>query len=254
MKMEHTFTDEQITDACEISQENLRKLIQWGAVRPLQSGGGRGKVRLWNFSQATRISVTAQFFNAGFSLKMAHTLAYALPLDDMLLAYDLDLWNDKSISEEDSFHKDLLDSEGTYFGYSERRIGHVIITKQKYVYCDALGDSPTIFGIIDKRRNIYITAKSHSTFYFGGIADLYEHVPRKVGMADISPETLAIEIVSHDEFNAKNGPASDVHTQLLCHNDYPSSFQIIALYMGLSSTIRKLLDLPVDKHPGFNEE
>src|SRR5216684_6744624 len=85
---EAVFTDEQVTNACNLHIDNLRRLITWGAVCPVQSGGGRGRVRQWTARQALRISVTAQFVEAGFSLQMSHTITYCLPLDDLLYAYD----------------------------------------------------------------------------------------------------------------------------------------------------------------------
>jgi hypothetical protein len=79
-----TFTDEQLTTACELHVDNLRQLITWKAVIPYQRGGGRGRVRLWTLDHVYRISMTASIFNAGFSLKMAHTLAYLIPMDGFL--------------------------------------------------------------------------------------------------------------------------------------------------------------------------
>jgi hypothetical protein len=37
-----------------------------------------------------QIAATAEFVDARFSLKMAHTLTYCLPLDNLLLLYDLE--------------------------------------------------------------------------------------------------------------------------------------------------------------------
>ena len=69
------FTDEQVTEACNLHVDNLRKLITWGAVIPAQAGGGRGRVRLWTMGHVRRISITASIQNAGFSLRLAHTIA-----------------------------------------------------------------------------------------------------------------------------------------------------------------------------------
>jgi hypothetical protein len=82
------YTDQQVIAATGLPLDSLRRLITWGAVRPAQAGGGRGRVRLWTTRQALRISVTAQFADAGYSLQMAHTLTYCVPLDGVLSLYD----------------------------------------------------------------------------------------------------------------------------------------------------------------------
>ncbi len=82
------FTDRQVIAATGMAVDSLRRLITWGAVRPSQSGGGRGRVRLWSTHQALRICVTSELAAEGYSLQMAHTLAYCLPLTNLMLYFD----------------------------------------------------------------------------------------------------------------------------------------------------------------------
>src|SRR5262249_55086916 len=82
------YTDAQVLDATGLPIDSLRRLITWGAVRPAQAGGGRGRVRLGTTRQALRITATAQFTAAGFSLQMAHTLTYCVPLDGLMGIFD----------------------------------------------------------------------------------------------------------------------------------------------------------------------
>ncbi|WP_146208777.1 hypothetical protein [Azospirillum sp. TSO22-1] len=253
MTQKRTFTDEQVMDACEISQENLRKLIQWGAVRPVQSGGGRGKVRLWDFNQANRISVTAQLFNAGLSLRMAHTLAYALPLDDMLMFYDVDLWEELGKRDDPDF-AELMHPDAGAFEYYWRRIGHVVIAKGGFVYTDALAQSPTVFGYIDRSTNTYVTYKDPSQFYWGMYASNVDGAPRRVGVSDIDPKTLALKVVSKEEWKKIEADNGKPRYMLSVPSDFPSYFQIIALYMGLSVTFRKLLGLPVERSENYQDD
>ena len=41
-----TFTGDAVTAACGLHRDNLRRLITWRAVIPVQAGAGRGRVRL----------------------------------------------------------------------------------------------------------------------------------------------------------------------------------------------------------------
>ena len=71
---QQTFTDEQVTEVCKLYLDNLRELITWKAVLPVQRGGGRGRVRLWSLEHVQRIAAIAAIFNSGFSLRIAHTI------------------------------------------------------------------------------------------------------------------------------------------------------------------------------------
>jgi len=82
------YTDSQVLAATGLPIDSLRRLITWGAVRPAQAGGGRGRVRLWTTGQALRISVTSQLAAGGFSLQMAHTLAYCVPISNLTLLFE----------------------------------------------------------------------------------------------------------------------------------------------------------------------
>jgi len=169
-----TFSDEQVTAACGLHKDNLRRLITWGAVKPTQSGGGRGRIRLWTIDQAMRIAVTAEFHRSGFSLQMAHTLTYGLPLDDMLASYDrtfidrhVDLGDPREV-----FMRALVMPELDEYWPGDEVIGsQTFIVDRALVYSDALGDAPTLFGAIDAERNQYHPIWWFTGRYFGPTAE-----------------------------------------------------------------------------------
>jgi hypothetical protein len=167
---EKTFTDEQVTAACNLHIDNLRRLITWGAVRPVQGGGGRGRVRLWDFRQAMRIAVTAEFFEAGFSLQMAHTLTYCLPFDDLLHIYDPKFLveNVDQQSPKDAYLRAMMNEEATnYWPPGDAVGGEIWIINRRFVYADLLGDTGHPFGIIDPERNRFYPMVNPTKFYWG---------------------------------------------------------------------------------------
>ncbi|MEI6987176.1 MAG: hypothetical protein WCK65_13705 [Rhodospirillaceae bacterium] len=72
---EKLFTDAEVTYATGLHVENIRKLINWGAVSPAKGGKGRGNVRLWDELRCSYIARIAAMYNNGFSLRMAHTIS-----------------------------------------------------------------------------------------------------------------------------------------------------------------------------------
>jgi hypothetical protein len=172
------YTDQQIIAATGMPVDSLRRLITWGAVRPAQSGGGRGRVRLWTTRQALRISVTAQFASAGFSLQMAHSLTYCIPLDQLLSLYDpetltIALADRRRRKGNDADGNDLLDVlttrkqpkiwpiPGQYEG------SETIIVDGRFLYSDAYGDTPTLMAEIDNERQRVVPYSDplRATFY-----------------------------------------------------------------------------------------
>ncbi len=242
--------------ACDISMDSLRKLITWKAAVPAQGGGGRGRVRLWKTSQIARICVTSRIANAGFSLRMAHTMAYALPLDDMLSLYDLDLLDSKfhTDEEKDKFTGiNLFSSEEiAIFPHFDDYIGHVLVINNKYVYTDALGSYPTLWGVLDWEENKLAIRKQVSKFYWGRVANNWDDHPKKVGISEIDHNSLLVIEESHEKVASENskyfngihdGPDA-VPYMLYSANDYGFSSTTINLYIGLKVMVRRLLDLP----------
>ena len=161
---EAKYTDEQVIGATGLPIDSLRRLITWGAVSPAQAGGGRGRVRLWTTRQALRISLTAQFSAAGFSLQMAHTLAYCIPpLGGLLTLYDpetlVQIYAEKDIAHlelpEKGVALDILTKPGEPIEWpipGEFWGSETLIFDRKFLYTDAWGDGPEIVAEIDSER------------------------------------------------------------------------------------------------------
>jgi hypothetical protein len=267
------FTDEQVTAACGLHLDNLRRLITWGAVAPVQSGGGRGRVRKWSARQALRISVTAQFVEAGFPLQMAHTLTYCLPLDDLLYAYDPEIIRTHIKGRRDPgaqrLRAMLTGRRGDYWPDKGYYGSEVLIVDRKYLYADVLGDSPTLFAIIDGKRNrVYPTHNPLQFLYGAGMVEDYK-LPKVVDARKISRASLLVDDeflpVPWDEpppseesekriddhwkrFTEKLPSGVDSQVlgidRLVCRN-----FVAINLAVGLTIFVRRLLGLPVEYHP-----
>lgn len=238
------FTDEQVMEACGITQENLRKLITWRAVTPVQSGGGRGKVRLWASKQVNRICVTEQFRGAGFSLRMAHTLTYALPLDNLLYLYNIDSVFANEKHRENSLVKRLL-YKGSYevLGDYERK-GHVVVINNKHVYTDATGDVPLAVGDLDWDNNCFIAFNDIERV----ANDKYN---REAGFNALDLDVVGIDksslLLCGDEASREEARKQSKGRRIIQWPYlYGWSTLVISLYIGLDYTFRRLLELPVD--------
>jgi hypothetical protein len=254
------FTDEEVTSACNLHIDNLRRLITWGAVKPVQSGGGRGRVRKWTARQVLRISVTAQFFEAGFSLQMAHTFTYCLPLDDLLYVYDPDMIHMHLKRKRDPGSlrlKALISRQGQNYWPSKRFYGsEVLILDRRFMYADVLGDCPTLFAVIDLDRQRVCPVFSPYMFVFGaGMVEDF-NLPKVVDAREISRSSLLID----DEFLTDSSSSNlalfqskipaGINNQifsldgLICRN-----LIAVNLAVGFTACLRKLLGLPLDYHP-----
>lgn len=235
-----TFTDGEVTKACNLHVDNLRKLITWRAVRPEQGGGGRGKVRLWSLKQAQRIAVTALITNAGLSLRMAHTLAHCLPLDDMLQAFDPDFIS--TIEDEEPrarlmavFEEMPLQIQDDY-----DLVGHIKIVEGRYVFADVLGDDDTAFGEIDKERNVYLAYWDPFSSYYGTVS--------QGGRKKASPGALEVDRSSLLVENIGNRPKASKYVEV----EDASYLTQINLNVGLCLATRRLLNLPII-HPLYGD-
>lgn len=247
------FTDEQVTSACNLHIDNLRRLITWGAVKPVQAGGGRGRVRLWSFAQAMRVAATAEFFEAGFSLQMAHTLTYCLPLDDMLRLYDPEfIQKHVNLNDPKEKHvKRLLSRRGKNYWMPEDAVGNLIIIDRRIVYGDLLGDDHMLFGIINIINNLFYPSWNPNRFYWGMVSEGLDIPPATPAITEINRKSLLIDrrFFEDDEaalreFQSKlmdniETPIYDPN-ELLCRN-----YLKINLNVGLVIAFRKLLGLPV---------
>jgi len=222
------FTDDDVTAACNLHVDNLRRLITWRAVRPIQSGGGRGKVRLWSLRQAQRIAVTALFANSGMSLRMAHTLAHCLPIDDMLLIHQPAFYAQLTVQPDLFAHepyeaKDNIDL-----------VGHVTIIDGRFVFGDILGDEDTLFGEIDQKKNIYISYWDPFSSYYGNV------IADQADGDKASPMSLEIDrgslLVEHDRSKM---PTKDI---TLSDAQFFTSYN---MYVCLAVATRRLIKLPI---------
>lgn len=187
------FTDAEVTAATGLHVDNLRKLITWRALRPVQAGGGRGKVRLWSFPQAMRVAVTAELVYAGFSLQMSHTLTYCLPFDDLLMVYDPAFIAAHVDLEKDSHIREMLDPDRGDLKPNPNMVGsEFIIVNRSAVYTDLLGDSPTLFGFIDEAGNRFFPTFDPKRFLFGMVAES-TGVKGRPGIRDVDRKSLLID-------------------------------------------------------------
>lgn len=259
-----TYTDAQVTMATGLHQDNLRRLITWRAVVPVQSGGGRGRIRLWATRQALRIAVTAQFVEAGYSLQMAHTLTYCLPLDDLLNTFDPDIlsgvlagesgegldWNRARLKALTS-DPDFNDWPGENYMGSQ-----TLIVDQKYLYSDVVDGLAFLHAIIDPVRQRVAPLYSPNDFIYGsGMTEVYGLQPR-VDTTSIDPKTLLIDKVflgkdserrrkAFDKLHPPEVPRSIIDIgRLVC-----KSLTLVNVAFGMTACIRRLSGLPSLSHP-----
>ncbi len=254
-----TFTDAQIEEACGLHVDYLRRLITWRAVKPVQAGGGRGRVRLWTMRQALRIAVTAEFVRAGFSLQMAHTITYCLPIDDMLTLYQEDF----AAKFAEIGYPDLIDPEAVNPMPHMDTVGtETYIVNGRYIYSDALADTPTLFAVIDPERNRVIpTWSDPKKAPWGLIFNNNPEYYREPDFVEIDHKSLLIDdeylqsysLDDREEYEKrwkKFRELSDyVDTQIIAREWFNfRSFLQINLNIGLYVAYRKLMGLPVDYH------
>lgn len=77
---EETYSDDDLFRATGLHKDSVRKLIYWGAARPVSSK--KGVIRAWNRRTIRRIARISALVNAGLSLRLAHTLSYLFILDE----------------------------------------------------------------------------------------------------------------------------------------------------------------------------
>lgn len=250
---EKLFTDAEVTAACGLHIDNLRRLITWGAIKPAQAGGGRGRVRLWTFRQSMRVAVTSEFVDAGFSLQMAHTLTYCLPLDDMLAVYNpAFIERHVDLNDPKEAHiKALVSREADDYWPVEGMVGNVILLDRRAVYADVLGDDPYLFGIIDQDKNIFYPAHDPAKFLSGLISSRTPAAKIERGIAQIARESLLIRPEHSSDRRALKQRVSKMLAEFPSSIAEPDEYVTrsclkIHLNVGLTIAFRKLLNLPVD--------
>jgi len=256
------YSDDAVTRATGLHVDNLRRLITWGAIRPVSPGGGRGRVREWTTRQALRISVTAQFVETGFSLKMAHTLTYCLPLDDLLYVYDPEFLErmldaDGRTQADTRLFKQLTHPEPPGAWPDQNHLGaQTLLVDGKFLYSDALGDAPTLMAVIDRdKQRVYPTRTPLEFLHGSGAAEKYKF-PRVADATALNPESLLIDadllkprrkwhplpphvLPEQIARQIDGGPETVVCRSLLAIN----------LALGLIACVRKLRDLPTHYYP-----
>lgn len=250
------YTDQQVITATGMPIDSLRRLITWGAVRPAQAGGGRGRVRLWTTRQALRISVTAQFAATGFSLQMAHTLTYCIPpLDNLLTLYDPEtlilFYAEKRLKfpELPDEHEQLdrltkprglkeWPMPGVYLG------SETLIIDGRYLYSDAWGGEPLFMAEIDAERQRVVRYLDPARD--PELNELLDKVaPRDVHSIDRSSLLLDRNYVRGRRFHTdKDALPQRINGQVFC-----KSLLSINLALGLVLCVRQLRGLSTDYAP-----
>lgn len=250
-----TYTDEEVTSACGLHLDNLRRLITWRAIKPAQSGGGRGRIRRWSIGQVMRIAVTAEFARVGLSLRLAHTLTYCLPLDDMLKPYDPAFIEEHvNLADPVEVHmRGLVMPELEDYWPTTDVVGsQTYIVDNSLVYSDALGDTPTLFGIIDPDKKQYHPVRWFPEHHYGMTAASIDK-PTKSSLLKVDRSSL---LVPPFYFKAKEWElrtrqqrlTRDIDTQIISVEDVRCrSFLWINLAAALVATFRRLHGLPVSE-------
>jgi hypothetical protein len=188
------FTDEEVTKACNLHIDNLRRLITWGAVTPAQAGGGRGRVRLWTLSQAMRIAVTAEFVESGFSLQMAHTLTYCLPFDDMLNLYDPDFMKKHFVIAHSPVIRAMLSPDETAYWFAKNIMGSALfVINRRLVYGNLLDEEGQLFGVIDTERNRFLPLWDPNVAWLGPVVGSTGLPPKRPAFKRVSRQSLLID-------------------------------------------------------------
>lgn len=259
-----TYTDAQVTEAAGLHVDNLRRLITWRALVPVQAGGGRGRVRLWTTRQALRISVTAQFVEAGFTLQMAHTLTYCLPLDDLLNTFDPDILNGllggktgEGLDWSRARYKEIS-TDPNFDGWpGEQYYGtQTLIADGRYLYSDVIDPQPHLLAIIDPERQRVFPSYSPSDFIHGtGMTEMYG-LPWRLDAEDIDKTTLLIDRGFMRKRNKKHHKAFDallpdaLPKYLNSVDDLVCRFYLsLNLAFGMVVCIRRLSGMPVPTRP-----
>ncbi len=152
------YSDKQVLAATGLPIDSLRRLITWGAVRPVQAGGGRGRVRLWTTGQALRMSVTSQLAAAGFSLQMAHTLAYCVPISNLTLLFEPEALLPTMARRSNREAKDLLEAlthkrePRVWPGPGEYHASQILILDREFVYTNMDESGFELMAVIDLAR------------------------------------------------------------------------------------------------------
>ena len=254
------FTDQQVTEACGLHVDNLRQLITWKAVVPAQSGGGRGKIRLWTAAHVRRISVTATLFNAGFSLKLAHTIAYCIPEDHWLDIYEPDVlavsspeiqklgWYDRGKS------KIKINLEDCYVDIVNRKFIFLRASKKIFIFDFNRGEHHIIecFGRLNSNKTRFISRVPVHQMYEASEHDPTAVVGRAYGRAYpkrtlakwedkqtlvdlIDPKSLVYEYAKRFDLNKANAAYAS-----------PIVKEEINISLGLRIAMRRVLGLPTE--------
>ena len=275
-----TYTDDEVTGACNLHIDNLRRLITWGAVRPVQAGGGRGRVRKWTADQVLRISVTAQFVDAGFSLQMAHTLTHCIPQYHLVYTYDPERIRPYLERHEISSGSTALASRHAFGSQAPHwRPSRVVIIDRKLLYANDFDYWYSYYAAIDLELNrVYPTispyehlledkvqqevfySKPHP-FRYSSREGQYDAILRNNPYLDIvrsslliDEEFLEIKSPEREDFFRKiltEGIPNDFYSfdDLICKN-----FVVIDLSLGLTVCVQKLLGLPLSYWPMEKEQ
>jgi hypothetical protein len=250
----YTFTDGQLTAACELHVDNLRQLITWKAAIPYQRGGGRGRVRLWTLDHVYRISMTASIFNAGFSLKMAHTLAYLLPQDDPMYFCNPDWsdrfgWFDPKKSRVEPNDRDwyIHVVNGRFLYMYEGLTDLDIYRKDKH------GRQLTYYGKLNRDHTVFKSQRDFAHHYapvdasvddidptFSELPKWYaDCMPKWVRPGTSTPEIDPSSLAWEFDPSLDEELANDLFTR-------PKSKLSINLTLALRIAARRVLNLPVD--------
>ena len=82
------YSDSDLEKATGLPMLHARRLITWGGITPAK--GGKGVVREWHRDEIRHVACVAALYEAGLSLRMAHTLSMLIPARFALRIIDPD--------------------------------------------------------------------------------------------------------------------------------------------------------------------
>lgn len=242
-------TDDDLSLGSGMNARAIREIIKWGGARPIDGGPGRSRIRRWGRSSLQRLSVVGTLHDAGYPLRLAHTISFASwKLDGTLALFDplYFEWNQMEDregwwsaekaeireSQRDSFFH-IVNNRWIFVDYIA---GYNIYTDK--TYSKVLRDGLSLLGAISEdRTKIQLRADLENYWQFLDKETREKHYKPKwsVSWSDkLDPQSLAWEYVPDiDEQAARQALAN------------PVAKLSINFTMPLRVGVRRVLGLPV---------
>lgn len=140
--MNDLHSDQGLVAASGLPILHVRRLITWGAVTP--SRGGKGVVRGWSTAEVLRVARIAAIFEAGLSLRIAHTLSILIPGEALFTIYNPATDVPEATRRDETVEMKVVIGNGTVVGWQ-------------------IGDEEIVpVGELENDRSIFVSALDYS--------------------------------------------------------------------------------------------